>query len=268
MPIIGIVIAFMSLMIAVVLEGGTPMAFINLPAWLIVFGGTCGAGMASYSVPEFVHAMKQIPRAIKKRPDQLVELRDTFLEWQKQIRGERGLLSIEDEVEAHQHPFLRRAMKMVISGRQEQEIQEVLEQEIAAVNARHTSVINLFKALGGYAPTYGIIGTVMGLVNVLAQLDDPGELGHAIAVAFIATLVGVASANVMWYPIASSLKHQHEAEMAEYELIVTGALGIQANRESGRGGSSSAAMRELLDATIKPSQKITFKRSTDEPKSQ
>jgi chemotaxis protein MotA len=129
-----------------------------------------------------------------------------------------------------------------------------------AVRARHQSVIQLYFTLGGYGPTFGIIGTVMGLVTVLGHLDDPSELGHAIAVAFIACLVGVASANVLWFPVSSSLKHQHEAEMAEMDLIVTGTLNLQ-GRRGGERTITGAALKELLDSTVEPKAKITFKRA-------
>jgi chemotaxis protein MotA len=139
-----------------------------------------------------------------------------------------GLLAHEGDVDQVEDPFLRKGLQMVIDGYEPDNVEEILELEISALKTRHARGAALFGAMGGYAPTMGVIGTVMGLVNVLSHLDEPGGLGESIAVAFIATLIGIATANIMWLPASVALKARTALEVEERKMAVVAILAIQA----------------------------------------
>ena len=223
---IGIAIALVALIAAVFLEGGTPAAFLNLPAIVIIFGGTFGATMASFSPREFRKVPALIGVSMRPRKSSAAERREQLVHFAERARRE-GLLALDSEVAAVDDPFLRRGLQMVIDGMSPDTVQEVLKLDIEAMQQRHARNAAMFTAMGGYAPTMGIIGTVMGLVNVLSHLDEPSGLGHSIAVAFIATLIGVATANVLWLPIASNLKQKDAAEADERRMCIVAILAIQ-----------------------------------------
>jgi chemotaxis protein MotA len=139
-----------------------------------------------------------------------------------------GLLALEDAAKEVEHPFLRRGLMLAIDGTDPEELNEILHGEVDAKRKADTSGAKIFADMGGYAPTIGIIGTVLGLVHVLANLSQPNELGKLIASAFIATLWGVLTANVIWLPIGNRLKRLSELECAQMELAIEGIMAIQA----------------------------------------
>lgn len=224
---IGIFVALGALLLGTLIEGGSPAAYANPSAILIIFGGTFGATIASFSMPQFLTFPKLFALAIKTRPSSAPETRDRLVAFAERARRE-GLLALESDVDQVDDPFLRKGLQMVIDGLEPDVVEEILELDTEAMQRRHAGGAALFTAMGGYAPTMGVIGTVMGLVNVLGNLDDPGQLGESIAVAFIATLIGVASANIVWLPIASALKANSAHEVSERRMAITGILAIQA----------------------------------------
>jgi chemotaxis protein MotA len=224
---IGIVLALAALMVADVIEGGSPVAFFNPSAIIIIFGGTFGATMATTSVKQFMTFPKLFGLSMKPRVSDIDQIREMLVKFAERARRE-GLLALEGDVEAVEDPFIRHGLQMVIDGLEPDTVEEILEIEIDSMQARHMKGIDMFAKMGGYAPTMGVIGTVMGLVNVLANLDDPAGLGGAIAVAFIATLIGVGSANIVWLPISGNLKGKDLAEAKERRLALAAILAIQA----------------------------------------
>jgi chemotaxis protein MotA len=139
-----------------------------------------------------------------------------------------GLLALEDELKKVDDPFLVKGVTLAIDGTDPDEVRDILEAEVHATKAQGKHSAKFFADAGAYAPTIGIVGTVMGLVHVLENLAQPEELGHLIAAAFIATLWGVMSANVIWLPIGNRLKRLTELEAARMELIIEGVAAIQA----------------------------------------
>src|SRR5512147_124777 len=224
---IGILVALGALLLGTMIEGGSPAAYANPSAILIIFGGTFGATIASFSMTEFKRFPALFGLAMKTRANKTEETRDRLVAFAERARRE-GLLALESDVDQVDDPFLRKGLQMVIDGLEPDVVEEILELDTEAMQRRHAGGAALFTAMGGYAPTMGVIGTVMGLVNVLGNLDDPGQLGESIAVAFIATLIGVASANIVWLPIASALKANSGHEVTERRMAITGILAIQA----------------------------------------
>jgi chemotaxis protein MotA len=224
---VGILVALGALVVADLIEGGSPAAFINPSAIILIFGGTFGATMATTSVKQFKAFPKLLGKSMKPRVSDIGSIREMLVKFAERARRE-GLLALESDVEGISDPFIRHGLQMVIDGLEPDTVEEILEIEIESMQARHARGIDLFAKMGGYAPTMGVIGTVMGLINVLANLSDPGGLGESIAVAFIATLIGVGSANILWLPVSGNLKGKDLAEVRERRLALAAILSIQA----------------------------------------
>lgn len=225
--IIGVALGFGGLFGGMMMEGGDPMAVLLLPPLLIVFGGTIGAGMASGVMRDFTGAGKQLMRAFTGRPAAAGEIVEAVVKLAERARRE-GLLALEDAMKDVQHPFLRRGLELAIDGTDPEEVREILEGQVDAKRKADKVGAKVFADMGGYSPTIGIIGTVFGLVHVLENLSDPEKLGPLIASAFVATLWGVMTANVLWLPISNRLKRLSELECAEMELTIEGITSIQA----------------------------------------
>jgi chemotaxis protein MotA len=239
------VIGIVALCLSVILEGGDLTKFTSPSAALIVFGGTLGAAMTSAPISRIrklpsliVQALTRGPGA--KSPQEIVGL---FVTLAEKARRE-GLLSLEEEVNKIEDPFIRKGTLLVVDGIDPDLVQSILDIDIAAMAERHQQGYGLFESMGGYAPTMGIIGTVMGLVHVvLSSLSNPADLGPAIAVAFIATFYGVSSANLIWLPIGLKLKAQSQEEITLHELAREGILAVQA-------GDNPRIVHEKLQAFL------------------
>lgn len=236
--VIGITAGTALLLLGYVLEGGTPTALLQLSAAVIVFGGTFGAVVASFPMSELKKFPKWLKIAFTEKSFGTQEAYNILIHFSEKARRE-GLLSLEQDLETIEDRFTRQGMQLVIDGTDPEITREILESNITVMERRHKVGIHVFEAAGGYAPTMGIIGTVMGLVMVLGNLSDPEALAHSIAAAFIATLYGVSSANVLWLPIASKLKQRDRAEVAAMEMILDGIISIQA-------GENPSILKEKL----------------------
>lgn len=224
---IGIIVAVAALFISDIIEGGSPVAFANISALLIILGGTFGAAMASYSVPEFKRFPGLLKLSMKPRRSDMAAVSAQLVKFAERARRE-GLLALESDVDQVPDPFIKRGLQMVIDGLEPETVEEILEIEIEAMQARHAKGAQIFAGMGGFAPTMGVIGTVMGLVNVLSHLSDPSKLGESIATAFIATLIGVGTANILWLPVANNLRQKDAAETGERRMALAAILAIQA----------------------------------------
>ncbi len=242
--LIGLVLGLGGLLGGFMEEGGTPGMLLQLSAAIIVFGGTFGAAILSFTTEE----LKTIPYFFRvvfteEKVDYLTVL-DLLVSTADKARRE-GLLSLESSLGEIENTFLTRGLQLVIDGTDPELTRNMLEMEIEASEKREKVGVEIFAAMGGYAPTMGIIGTVMGLVMVLGNLQDPSKLGGAIAAAFIATLYGVSSANVLWLPFSSKIKIKAEKHGLLMELILEGVLSIQA-------GENPRVIREKLMTFLPP----------------
>ncbi|WP_030176254.1 motility protein A [Spirillospora albida] len=225
--IVGIVIALAAIMVAMILEGGSPMSIMLLPPLILVFFGTFGAAMAGGILRDTTGIGAQFVRAFTAKTTPSGDLVDSIVKLAERARRE-GLLALEDAIKEVEDPFLRRGLELAIDGTDPEELREILEAEVDAKRRADKSGSKIFTDMGGYAPTIGIIGTVISLVHVLENLDKPEELGHMIGAAFVATLWGVLSANVFWLPLGNRLKRISEVECAQMELTIEGIANIQA----------------------------------------
>ncbi|MFL5826442.1 MAG: flagellar motor protein [Thermoleophilaceae bacterium] len=244
---IGIGVTFAGLALGATMEGSKIPAFINLPAFLIVCVGTFGVALAGTGMDNF----KKVPTLYKKafgaeRQDLRAQV-ELMVKYAEMARRE-GLLALEDQLADIDDEFTKKGLQLVVDGTDPELVREILENEMDAMEARHAQGAQPFEKAGGFAPTMGIIGTVMGLVHVLENLDQPETLGPAISGAFIATLYGVGSANVVFLPIANKLKYLSHEEMELRTLTLEGVLSIQA-------GDNPRVVESKLMAFVPPTQR-------------
>ncbi|HVE28421.1 MAG TPA: MotA/TolQ/ExbB proton channel family protein [Sporichthya sp.] len=240
----GLALAFGAIFLAAILEGSSPMAIFLIPPMILVFFGTFGAGLAGSTMKDFLGTLKSLSKYLTAKvtpPDDTVAV---LVDLAGTARKE-GLLALGDKVRHVEDPFLKRGLEAAIDGTDPDELAEILEAEIRAYRKDARVASKLFTDFGGYAPTVGIIGTVLSLVHVLGQLSEPDKLGEAIASAFLATLWGVLSANIMWLPIAKRIERIADLECAKKELAVEGILAIQS-------GSNPRLVAQKLKALLPP----------------
>jgi chemotaxis protein MotA len=225
-PAIGIGAGFAVVITANVLEGGNPTSMLLLPPMLLVFGTTLLVSMAGGTMDDAKNAAKSFVRAFTGKVEPPGSLVPQVVELAEKARRE-GLLALEDSIRNVDDDFLKRGVTLAIDGTDPDELRDILESEVYAKRSADKQSAKFWGDAGAYAPTIGIIGTVMGLVHVLENLSKPEELGHLIAAAFLATLWGVASANLIFLPLGSRLKRLSELEAARMELTIEGIAAIQ-----------------------------------------
>ncbi|MBV7275417.1 flagellar motor protein [Clostridium sp. PL3] len=226
--IIFIIAGFGSIIAGFIIEKGVLTALFLMAPAVIVFGGTAGAVGLTFPID----ILKRLPGIIKitinpKKID-LPALVAYFKDVSYKTR-KNGLLSLEGEISSDPNldPFIKKGLQLVVDGVDPQAVRSILELELESTSERHRKGAAIFEQAGGYAPTLGIIGTVMGLVHILADLSDPNSLGPKIASGFLATLYGLSSANLLFLPIGNRLKALDEKEFSEKSLIIEGILYIQ-----------------------------------------
>jgi chemotaxis protein MotA len=223
---IGVGVGLVVIFVAQIMEGGNPASLLLVPPMLLVFGATFFVSMAGGTLADFKAAISGLVKAITSGAPSAVEVVPVIVTLADKARKE-GLLALEESLKDVEDPFLVKGLTMAVDGTDPEEMREILEGEVSAKKAAAKQTAKFWSDAGAYAPTIGIIGTVMGLVHVLENLAEPEKLGHLIAGAFIATLWGVLSANVFWLPIAARIKRLAELEAARDEVVVEGVLAIQ-----------------------------------------
>lgn len=227
MTIISLLFAFICIIVGFIIEGGTPMALIQPTAFLIVVGGTLGAVGVSFPSKTIKKIFKVIGLAFKKKEFDLKQHIIYFKEISLKTRRD-GLLRLESELTgADLDPFIKKGLQMVVDGIEPSSVKSILNTKLENLSERHDECIEMLSAAGGYAPTMGIVGTITSLVIVLSNLSNASAMGGKIAVAFIATLYGLGTANLFWLPIASKLKEFNKAEIIEKEMLIEAVLLIQ-----------------------------------------
>ncbi|RNL62647.1 motility protein A [Nocardioides marmoriginsengisoli] len=226
-PAIGIGGGFAVVITVNMLEGGNPMSLLLGPPLLLVFGVTILICIAGGTMMDAKNVPNSLKRAFNGKVDPAAAMIPDVVSLAERARRE-GLLALEESLTEIDDPFLVKGVTMAIDGTDPEEVRDILEAEVHAKRAEDRQAAKFFADAGAYAPTIGIIGTVMGLVHVLENLAAPAELGHLIAGAFVATLWGVASANVIWLPLASRLRRLGDLECARMEIAIEGVAAIQA----------------------------------------
>ena len=224
---IGFGFGIFSIFGAFLIEGGSFQALFLLPPLIIVFGGTFSAVIIGFGLEKFIDAISVVKLAYWPQKYNLVKLINNFIEFSIISRRE-GLLTIEKYIDKLDYTFPKKLIRYAVDGTDPQALENLAFLEMKAMEDRHYSNIQVFSKMGGYAPTMGIIGTVMGLIMTLASAgENPNVLIHNIASAFIATLWGIVSANILWFPIGDKLKKCHSDEKYMMEISLEGILALQ-----------------------------------------
>ncbi|MFN7935073.1 MAG: flagellar motor protein [Bryobacteraceae bacterium] len=222
---VGVILAFGAIIGGLLLEGGSIKDIAQYTAAIIVLGGTFGATMLNSPLPTFISALKRCAHVFLERTESPQTVIESIIEYASKAR-KQGIVSLEQEAAEIQDPFLRKALTLAVDGTDLQELRKMMELEIDMIEHRANSEAKVFEQAGGYAPTVGIIGAVMGLIQVMKNLANIDEVGHGIAVAFVATVYGVGIANLFLLPIAGKIKARVHEELRLKELIVEGVSGI------------------------------------------
>lgn len=227
--LIGLIGGVVMVILTMLIEGGHPLSFLNLSAFVLIAGGSVMVSITSFGLTEVMQLPKYIQKALNPAHVDLKGEISTLLSFSEKARRE-GLLSLEDDMDQVKDEMTRKAMQMVIDGTEPENILTVLE-DFSESTKKHDKIpAEVFETLGGFSPTLGIIGTVMGLVHVLEGLGGGGgiqQLGEGIAVAFIATFYGIGFANLFWLPLSNRIKNSIHHEETRRQIITNGVLGIQ-----------------------------------------
>ncbi len=219
--VIGLVLALIGIVGGLYDEGGHIGQITSPTSVMIVVGGTVGAVMVQFPLGIFMEALKLgIQVILPKKIDPASYIED-IVKFSTKARKE-GIVALEGDAKEIKDEFFRKALMMVIDGTDPKELKHVLENQIHYIDEHGTTVPKVFEAMGGYSPTIGIIGAVMGLIQVMGHLEDIEAVGHGIAVAFVATIYGVGLANVVCLPMGAKLTLAHKKEMAIKEMIIEG----------------------------------------------
>jgi chemotaxis protein MotA len=240
--IIGIVVAFGALIAMLTIEGSSVTAILLPAPMILVFFATIAVGIAGGTIKDLIVALKAVPGAFKGKTTNPQEIIDRVVALAEKARSE-GLLSLEQEADDVEDPFLRGALQNIADGTDGEELRILLEDEIETTAKSGRTAAKFFSSMGGYAPTVGIIGTVVSLTHVLENLSTPATLGPMIASAFVATLWGLLSANFLWLPIGARLKRLTDLEVERMTLLMEGVLAVQA-------GSQPRLLGERLRAMV------------------
>ena len=225
LSLIGIIMAFVAIIGGNYLEGGHLGALANGPAALIVLGGTVGAALLQSPMSAFKRAMQTVVWILFPPRIDMAGGIDRVVNWSLTARKE-GLLGLEGVADTEPDNYSRKGLQLLVDGVEPETIRSVLEVDYMTQESRDIEAAKVFESMGGYAPIIGIIGAVMGLIHVMGNLADPGQLGSGIAVAFVATIYGVASANLVLLPIASKLKAIAMRQSLYREMLLEGILSI------------------------------------------
>jgi len=225
LSMVGVMLALVAIIGGNILEGGHTSSLVQLTAFVIVAGGTLGAVMVQTPIRTFVRAMGMaswvfVP--VKLQPEENAE---KIVNWSNIARRE-GLLGLEAIAEEEEDPFARKGLQLLVDGGEPEVIRAILEVEIDNKEYQDIQAAKVFDGMGGYSPTIGIIGAVMGLIHVMNNLADPSKLGGGIATAFVATIYGVGFANLLFLPMANKLKSQVHNQTRFREMVVEGVISI------------------------------------------
>ncbi|MCU1543764.1 MAG: motility protein [Microbacteriaceae bacterium] len=244
--IIGLLVAFGALFAMITLEGSSITAILLPAPIILVFGATIAVGIAGATIKDAISAFKALPSAFMGKTSKPQNTIDLLVSLAEKARTD-GLLSLEQEAEGVDDPFLKGALQNVADGTDGEELRILLEDELATKAKSQRNAAKYFTTMGGYAPTVGIIGTVVSLTHVLENLSTPDHLGPMIAAAFVATLWGLLSANFIWLPIGSRLRRLSDLDVDRMTLTMEGVLAIQS-------GSQPRLLGERLRAMVPADQ--------------
>lgn len=225
LSLLGIIVALAAILGGNILEGGHTASLVQLTAFVIVIGGTVGAILLQVPVRTFARSLRIVNWVFKPPAINFEEFIRKIVSWSNVARRE-GLLGLEVVVDDEKEEFARKGLQLLVDGSEPESIRAILDVDIMVKEDFDLQASKVFEGMGGYAPTIGILGAVMGLIHVMNNLADPSKLGPGIAVAFVATIYGVGFANLFFLPIAAKLKAQIQLQTRLKEMILEGIVAI------------------------------------------
>jgi chemotaxis protein MotA len=241
--LIGIVISF-GLVIISILIGGDGLWFVNAPSVMIVFGGTMGATLLAFPLKDVLRVFNVAKHVFMHKSQSANDLIPLISGFAKKARQE-GILSFESQLEEIDDPFLVKGIQMAIDGMESSAIEEVMTTEIMYINERHRLGSEIFTTMGTFAPAVGMLGTIIGLVQMLMQMEDPSQIGAPMAVALLTTFYGTLLANLVFLPVAGKLKTRSKQEILIKQMVLEGVISIQS-------GDNHRIVEQKLKAFISP----------------
>lgn len=249
--LIGILISF-GLVIISILLGGDGTWFVNAPSLMIVVGGTMGATLLAYPLADVLSVFKVVKNVFTHRSQPVGKLIPLIADFAKQARQE-GILSFESQLSEIEDPFLVQGIQMAIDGMESSAIEEVMSTEIIYVEERHRLGADIFSTMGTFAPAVGMLGTIIGLVQMLMQMEDPSQIGAPMAVALLTTFYGTLLANLVFIPVAGKLKTRSKQELLFKQMVLEGVISIQS-------GDNHRLVEQKLKAFIAPKARLAADR--------
>ena len=247
--LIGIIMCFVMLVYGIISNHADMMTYLNFPSAIITFGGAIFATMLSYSMQDFLNSMKSIGLIFKASKMNTSEMIKKIIDLSNIARKE-GLLSLEEAATDLDDEFLKKGILLIVDGTDPELVRAIMETELISVEGRHKSKISFWESVGSMGPAWGMIGTLVGLVNMLQNMSDPDSIGPSMSTALITTLYGSLLANWICAPVASKLKSNNEKEIMEKEIMIEGLLSIQA-------GENPRVIEEKLKSFLSPTDRIT-----------
>ncbi len=221
----GVVLAMVGIIGGLVLEGGSVAQIMQPTAALIVLGGTFGAVMLQFPLGVLIASVGRLVNVFFERGKNPRGVIEELVGYANKARKE-GIVSLDSELENIQEPFLKKSLMLAVDGTEPQELRKMMELELDNQAEREEQIPQVFESAGGFSPTIGIIGAVMGLIQVMQHLDDIDQVGHGIAVAFVATIYGVGISNLFFLPVAGKLKIRMREEQVVREMMLEGVISI------------------------------------------
>lgn len=246
--VLGVVSAF-GLVLTAILMGGGLTLFINIPSLMIVVGGTLGTTMINYPLKDVLGVVKVVKNVFFSKLVSTGNIIKQFGEFANKARRE-GILSLESEIKSVEEEFLQKGIQLSIDGLEPNSIREILETEISSIEDRHKLGAEIFTTMGTYAPALGMVGTLIGLVQMLQTMSDPSSIGPAMAVALLTTFYGAVMANIVCIPIAGKLRTRSTEEVLVKEMIIEGVICLS-------NGENPRIVEQKLMAFLPPSQRQT-----------
>ncbi len=237
----------LGLVLILVAMGSSVPAFIDIPSMLIVVGGTIAATMVSYPLDQVLGISKIVMKTMffSLQPD--TEIIKTLIDFATKARRD-GILALEEASQSISDVFFKKGLQLAIDGNPPEVIEAVLSTEIEKMEARHQGAAGILSAMGNYAPAFGMIGTLVGLVQMLKNLQDPSSIGASMAVALITTFYGAVLANLFFLPLAAKLRYRSQQESMQMNIIMTGILSIQS-------GDNPRVVEEKLKTFLPPASR-------------
>lgn len=249
--ILGLVICLAMVFVGIITSGGIGSvgSYIDVPSLAITFGGAFAAILASYTLQDFLAGLKSFTLIFKLPAVNTSEMIKKIIELSNIARKE-GLLSLEEATAELDDAFLKKGILLIVDGTDPELVRAIMETELISIEGRHKSKISFWESVGSMGPAWGMIGTLVGLVNMLNNMSDPNSIGPSMATALITTLYGSLLANWICAPVANKLKNNNELELMEKEIMIEGLLSIQA-------GENPRVIEEKLKSFLAPADRMT-----------